>query len=48
MRSMMDILKTIDAPLCHHLEANGVKPEFFAFRWLTVLLSQEFLLPGKL
>ena len=23
----------------------AIKPQFFAFRWLTLLLSQEFLLP---
>jgi hypothetical protein len=27
---------------------NGVDPRFFAFRWLTLLLSQEFSLPDVL
>uniref|UniRef100_A0A8C3QB73 Uncharacterized protein n=1 Tax=Geospiza parvula TaxID=87175 RepID=A0A8C3QB73_GEOPR len=26
-------------------ELENIKPQFFAFRWLTLLLSQEFLLP---
>ena len=25
---------------------KGVEPTFFGFRWITLLLSQEFLLPG--
>lgn len=32
------------APLSPQQEQN-IKPQFFAFRWLTLLLSQEFLLP---
>ena len=24
-----------------------MKPQFFAFRWITLLLSQEFNLPGN-
>lgn len=31
-------------PLSPQQEQN-IKPQFFAFRWLTLLLSQEFLLP---
>ncbi|ETE64822.1 hypothetical protein L345_09408, partial [Ophiophagus hannah] len=26
-------------------QEQNIKPQFFAFRWLTLLLSQEFLLP---
>ena len=26
---------------------KGVEPQFFGFRWITLLLSQEFLLPGE-
>jgi tagatose-1,6-bisphosphate aldolase non-catalytic subunit AgaZ/GatZ len=29
------------------LEDMELKPQFFAFRWLTLLLSQEFKLPGQ-
>ena len=25
----------------------GMDPTFFGFRWITLLLSQEFLLPGN-
>lgn len=40
-------LKLLDPPLYHHLMVrNQVDTRFFAFRWLTLLLSQEFLLPG--
>lgn len=35
---------THPAPLSPQQEQN-IKPQFFAFRWLTLLLSQEFLLP---
>lgn len=31
-------------PLSPQQEQN-IRPQFFAFRWLTLLLSQEFLLP---
>ncbi|CAF4370939.1 unnamed protein product, partial [Adineta steineri] len=30
------------------LDKQKLKPEFFAFRWLTLLLSQEFHLPDVL
>lgn len=26
-------------------EEQNIKPQYFTFRWLTLLLSQEFLLP---
>lgn len=35
---------TFPVPLFPQQEQN-IKPQFFAFRWLMLLLSQEFLLP---
>lgn len=35
---------THPTPLSPQQEQN-IKPQFFAFRWLTLLLSQEFVLP---
>lgn len=35
---------TFPTPLSPQQEQN-IKPQFFAFRWLMLLLSQEFLLP---
>ncbi len=39
-------LAAADPPLAAHLlGTNGVDPQFFAFRWLTLWLTQEFALP---
>ncbi|KAI1724120.1 rab-GTPase-TBC domain-containing protein [Ditylenchus destructor] len=36
----------LDAPLYKHLaEDLGIRPQFYAFRWISLLLSQEFSLP---
>ncbi|KAJ7978919.1 TBC1 domain family member protein [Quillaja saponaria] len=38
-----DLLKANDEELWRHLEfTTKVKPQFYAFRWITLLLSQEF------
>ncbi|MED6120288.1 hypothetical protein PIB30_019439 [Stylosanthes scabra] len=40
---LSDLLKVNDEQLWHHLEfATKVKPQFYAFRWITLLLTQEF------
>lgn len=39
------LLEFCDPELSAHLEQQDVKPEFYAFRWVTLLLSQEFLVP---
>ncbi|XP_032979221.1 TBC1 domain family member 13 isoform X2 [Rhinolophus ferrumequinum] len=44
MEKVYSTLKDKDVELYLKLEQN-IKPQFFAFRWLTLLLSQEFLLP---
>ncbi|EJW74201.1 hypothetical protein WUBG_14893, partial [Wuchereria bancrofti] len=38
-------LRNCDPELYNHLIDVGVKPQFYAFRWLSLLLSQEFSLP---
>jgi hypothetical protein len=45
MVKMMSMLKQTDVELWISLEKKQLKPQFFAFRWLTLLLSQEFFLP---
>jgi hypothetical protein len=45
---LMYILRQYDPELCEHLDRNRVDAKFFAFRWLTLLLSQEFSLPDVL
>ena len=42
------LLKRIDPPLWAHLQQIGCDPRFYSFRWLTLLLSQEFELPDVL
>ncbi|XP_034292049.1 TBC1 domain family member 13 isoform X2 [Pantherophis guttatus] len=45
MEKVYIILKEKDRELYMKLQEQNIKPQFFAFRWLTLLLSQEFLLP---
>jgi TBC1 domain family member 13 len=46
MKRLYELIRSKD-PLVHkQLIQQNLKPEFFAFRWLTLLLSQEFQLPG--
>lgn len=41
-------LPLVDLYLCMTLQVkNGIDATFFGFRWITLLLSQEFLLPGN-
>lgn len=40
---LKDILRTNDEELWRHLEfTSRVNPQFYAFRWITLLLTQEF------
>jgi len=48
VKRMHDLLKDVDEELWEHLERNGVDPRFYSFRWLTLLMSQEFELPDVL
>lgn len=38
-------LEVVDPDLYFHLLSLDIKPQFFAFRWLSLLLAQEFSLP---
>lgn len=42
------MLKRMDEEIFNCFEEQKLKPEFYAFRWLTLLLSQEFHLPDVL
>jgi len=43
---LSSFLKSFDLSLWTHLEQkNGVNPQFYAFRWITTLLTQEFNFP---
>ncbi|XP_020088979.1 TBC1 domain family member 13-like isoform X1 [Ananas comosus] len=39
---LSELLKANDEDLWHHLENTKVNPQFYAFRWITLLLTQEF------
>jgi TBC1 domain family member 13 len=45
MRRLFDLIRKKDPQVIQVLVKQQLKPEFFAFRWLTLLLSQEFELP---
>eukprot|EP00158_Paraphelidium_tribonemae_P006121 Partr_v1_DN27683_c2_g1_i4_m64689 putative TBC1 domain family member len=48
MTKLYSILKTRDRELWDDLQAKNLQPAFFAFRWLSLLLAQEFDLPDVL
>ncbi|KAF9588515.1 hypothetical protein IFM89_013009 [Coptis chinensis] len=39
---LAELLKNNDEELWWHLDINKVNPQFYAFRWITLLLTQEF------
>eukprot|EP00090_Calanus_glacialis_P008736 TRINITY_DN17098_c0_g1_i1.p1 TRINITY_DN17098_c0_g1~~TRINITY_DN17098_c0_g1_i1.p1 ORF type:complete len:393 (-),score=158.68 TRINITY_DN17098_c0_g1_i1:174-1352(-) len=41
-------LSEVDQAVAIQLQEQGIKMQYFAFRWLTLLLSQEFALPDVL
>lgn len=45
MKSVRRLLKERDPLLFSYLEEQQMRPQFYSFRWLTLLLSQEFALP---
>lgn len=48
MDKFNNIVSKEDYQLYSHINLTlGIKPHFYAFRWITLLLSQEFPLPGK-
>ncbi|OQV21704.1 TBC1 domain family member 13 [Hypsibius exemplaris] len=48
MNNLMDLLKSTDHVLWTCLEGMDLKPQYYSFRWLTLMLSQEFALPEVL
>ncbi|KAK7487268.1 hypothetical protein BaRGS_00021496 [Batillaria attramentaria] len=48
MSLLMTKLKEHDVSLWHRLQELELKPQFYAFRWITLMLSQEFPLPDVL
>jgi len=42
------LLHEKDPELWENLESKAINPQFYSFRWLTLLLSQEFALPDVL
>ncbi|GFY63049.1 TBC1 domain family member 13 [Trichonephila inaurata madagascariensis] len=45
MKRLMDMLEEHDFNLWQRLQMQDIKPQFYSFRWITLLLSQEFPLP---
>ena len=41
-RAMLKILKSVDLALWEKLEDERVNPQFYALRWLMLLMCQEF------
>lgn len=48
MANMHSLLSLHDPEVCSHLEECGIHASFYAIRWLTTLLSREFLLPDTI
>ncbi|CAF0901701.1 unnamed protein product [Adineta ricciae] len=48
MQRLLMLLKRTESDIYYLFEKQKIKPEFYAFRWLTLLLSQEFRLPDVL
>ena len=48
LASLSRRVAAVDAELAEHLEKLGVKPAFYAFRWLSAALAQEMPLPDVL
>lgn len=42
MKTLNDFLKVVDFGLWEKLESEGVVPQYYSFRWLSLLLAQEF------
>ncbi|XP_031556104.1 TBC1 domain family member 13-like [Actinia tenebrosa] len=45
MKNLLNLLKEKDPELWISLDKQQMKPQFYSFRWLTLMLSQEFPLP---
>ena len=47
MMSLERLLEDHKPDLAKALADMSLKPQFYGFRWLTLLMSQEFRLPGR-
>lgn len=45
MAQLSTLLKEKDSEVWHRLEQQNLYPQYYSFRWLTLILSQEFPLP---
>lgn len=45
MNQLSAMLKEKDAEVWHRLDEQNLYPQYYSFRWLTLILSQEFPLP---
>jgi len=45
MLKLCDLLKESDPVIYQRLQQQDLYPQYYSFRWLTLLLSQEFPLP---
>ena len=48
LKGYIEVFKRCDPVLQAHMESKNLKPEFYCFRWVTLLLSQEFMVPDVL
>ena len=48
MHDLMSKLKGIDLAVYARIVEQDIKPQFYLFRWLTLMLTQEFALPEVL
>eukprot|EP00096_Caligus_rogercresseyi_P006661 TRINITY_DN2333_c0_g1_i2.p1 TRINITY_DN2333_c0_g1~~TRINITY_DN2333_c0_g1_i2.p1 ORF type:complete len:176 (-),score=43.25 TRINITY_DN2333_c0_g1_i2:217-744(-) len=48
MLKLMNRIKGYDSEIYSVLETQGLRPQYFSFRWLSLMLSQEFSLPDVL
>lgn len=48
MSKLMTKLDCLDPEVKKVLDKQGIRPQYFSFRWLTLMLSQEFPLPEVL
>eukprot|EP01127_Copromyxa_protea_P008914 TRINITY_DN2058_c0_g2_i1.p1 TRINITY_DN2058_c0_g2~~TRINITY_DN2058_c0_g2_i1.p1 ORF type:complete len:460 (+),score=118.67 TRINITY_DN2058_c0_g2_i1:58-1437(+) len=48
IKELNNLLKEKDPELWYHFDTLQLDPQFYSFRWLTLLLSQEFELPDTM
>jgi hypothetical protein len=48
MNKLSKLLEQKDVHVFNRLKDQGIFPQYYSFRWLTLLLSQEFPLPDVL